>query len=85
MNKHNQARIDIQELSIWYDHKPSCDRLRKYISQCEATEKEFEELKRDVQRYFEIFDVTNGHDKEGNYSFEGIDLYYKLSKVGKEE
>jgi len=87
IDKHEQARIDIQDLSIWYDHKPSCDRLRKYVSQCEATEKAYEELKRLLNDLRPEILASEKYMKSGFgwcslEHFNVITLLEKLSKVG---
>ena len=63
-----------------------------YLNKSETTEKEHDALKRDVARYFELFELqSNEAAFPTEYLFTDDDwreLYFleeKLSKVGKEE
>jgi len=77
MNKFDIMR---QKVSTW--SREARQDMRKFIDEAEETEKELEELKRDVQRYFELL-------KPNYVSLIARDekkaLFQKLSKVGKEE
>ena len=56
----------------------------KVLNQSEATEKAYEELKRDVKRYFRLDNSKDGFflNSESN---EYEELHNKLSKVGEKE
>ena len=81
MNKHEEARKLINdELHIGNDNEWIC----QYINECEATEKAYEELKRDVKRCImidrKIIFHTASHDEVKDCEL----LKIKLSKVGVE-
>ena len=82
MNKHDKATQALINANLLGSQ--SGKTLNLYIKECEATEKAYEELQRDVKRYFTFdnqdpFQLTQEEDLEWNY------LHDKLSKVGKEE
>ena len=85
MKKHEEARKHLIKLgnilSNYVEQPDELIDIEQYINSCEATEKAYEELKRDVKRYFYLLSIyfnkaTNDEVKE--YA----QLKDKLSKVG---
>jgi hypothetical protein len=67
MNKHDIMR---KKVSMW--SREARQDMRQYIT-------DYEQLEKDVKRYFELFEAKVMTDDEvGEYA----DLYSKLSKVG---
>lgn len=81
MNKHEEYLKEIQkELNKSWGNQPKSwwnIRLNTIRNEHEATEKAYEELQRDVKRYFEL----NKIGVVGTLD-EHMKLYEKLSKVG---
>ncbi len=83
MNKHDIMR---EKVSTW--SREARQDMRQYITDCETTEKAYEELQRDVKRYMQLRHlrwcgrIDQYGDKEAD---EMKMLLEKLSKVGKEE
>ena len=62
--------------------------LIDYLDKSETTEKELNELKRDVARYFELWGQAKekwGNGLDDKEAIEYTKLHLKLSKAGKEE
>ena len=86
MNKHEEARNNLLSMNDMIDSNKFFDEysiLDNYINECEATEKAYEELKRDVNTFFTIlakrtFETTI----EDTTIF--CEIKDKLSKVGNE-
>jgi len=80
MNKHEEARNRIDE-SVSGFSNAHYSSIHKYITSCEATEKAYEELKRDVKQFMDSVEFTLGdiaiHTDLGK-------LIERLKKVGKE-
>lgn len=80
MNKHERARIILDGFE--YELEDSIF-IEDYLDECQTTEKELEELKRDVKRYFEIDKLIIPKSMEDWH--EQIKLLNKLTKVGEEK
>jgi len=80
MSKHEEARLNIDEQT-----NSSRKALHQYVDECEATEKELEELKRDVKRYMKLeksMGMMNTWLGTLDEMKEFSTLKNKLSKVG---
>lgn len=82
MITHDEARELASKALLYGLEEGEHDKLVRYISQQEALEAEHEALKRDVARYFEIYDCEL---KQGEWWNEYTALKEKLSKVGKKK
>lgn len=81
MTKHNEARQELSNINAPF-YKYSYRKLTNYINEAEATEKELEELKRDVKKFFEIAHHYIYMNASRDNEDEAFKLKYKLSKVG---
>ena len=82
MNKHEEARnkllIVTNHLAKLFEDCPEeIGDLEDYINECEATEKAYEELKRNLMRFMEIFNIYD----DSKLWQEHNELLDKLSKV----
>ena len=75
MTKFEEARKKSNELTFPYNMF-----FDDFISECEETEKKYDELVKDVKRYFELFYQSKSRDSKEQ--IEQSMLFDKLSKVG---
>lgn len=94
--KYQQAREDLKYIAgtTFFDYggvpmseatyfKKHFKKLDDFITTCEATEKAYEELKRDVKRFNYLFFIKNDLTIEEDKECSG--LYRRLKNVGEEE
>jgi len=80
LSKHDEARNISMNLH-WVNREP----MLKYITNMEAMEKKYEELKNDVKRYFELDEKFHVDRLTILEAQEKVELAIKLSKVGDEK
>ena len=73
-DKLRQHILQPNESAIWKDKF-----IAKVLEHKEDL-KELDEMKAKLRRLFEIFDLPSGYDKNGDYSFEGVNLWSELLK-----
>lgn len=88
---HEQVRKFLSNFDYWLNEQ-TAEMVQKYLSdyitQQEDKDKVHDDLKRDVKRYFELWEQAR--EKWGNglndvEAYEATKLHIKLSKVGREE